>query len=210
MTSNPDLTGRVAVVTGAARGVGLALALHAADRGMMVALADIDEYMLAAAVEQVREKNVKAIAVHTDMLDFAAVRDCLSAVEDISSTSSPRSCSAFQRQPYVAAMHATVSLSEGLYRELDSMGGSGGRSEVGLPCTSQDTDRCSRKSESRSIHDARCSAEGPVTRRDCRGGLHRCRHTALPGMSQCTCTVWMPVAAGREWPERGIRSLGPG
>jgi NAD(P)-dependent dehydrogenase (short-subunit alcohol dehydrogenase family) len=73
MTPNPDLTGRVAVVTGAARGVGLALALHAADRGMMVALADIDEYMLAAAVEQVREKNIKAIAVHTDILDFAAV-----------------------------------------------------------------------------------------------------------------------------------------
>jgi short-subunit dehydrogenase len=75
MKPNTDLTGGVAVVTGAAGGVGLALALHAADQGMMVALADTDEYMLAAAVEQVRAKNVKAIAVHTDMLDFAAVRE---------------------------------------------------------------------------------------------------------------------------------------
>jgi NAD(P)-dependent dehydrogenase (short-subunit alcohol dehydrogenase family) len=43
MTPNTDLTGRVAVVTGAARGVGLALALQAANRGMIVALFDEDE-----------------------------------------------------------------------------------------------------------------------------------------------------------------------
>ena len=33
-----DLTGKVAVITGAARDIGLALALYAADRGMMAAL----------------------------------------------------------------------------------------------------------------------------------------------------------------------------
>jgi NAD(P)-dependent dehydrogenase (short-subunit alcohol dehydrogenase family) len=68
-----DLTGKVAVIMGAARGVGLALALHAADRGMMVALADENEYLLTAALEQVKAKGVEAIAVPSYRLDFAAL-----------------------------------------------------------------------------------------------------------------------------------------
>ena len=68
-----DLTGKVAVISGAAHDIGLALALHAADRGMMVALADENEYLLAAALEKVKAKDVEAIAVHSDPLDFAAV-----------------------------------------------------------------------------------------------------------------------------------------
>jgi NAD(P)-dependent dehydrogenase (short-subunit alcohol dehydrogenase family) len=67
------LTGKVAVITGAARDIGLALALYAADRGMMVALADENEYPLAAALEKVKTKDVEAIAVHSDRLDFAAL-----------------------------------------------------------------------------------------------------------------------------------------
>jgi NAD(P)-dependent dehydrogenase (short-subunit alcohol dehydrogenase family) len=51
----------------------LALALYAADRGMMVALADENEYLLAAALEKVKAKDVEAIAVHSDLLDFAAL-----------------------------------------------------------------------------------------------------------------------------------------
>lgn len=74
MKTNTDLTGRVAVITGAARGIGLALALHAADKGMKVALADKDEHALMAALEQVRAKNVGAIAIHEDMLILDAVR----------------------------------------------------------------------------------------------------------------------------------------
>ena len=68
-----DLTGKVAVITGAARDVGLALALHAADRGMKVALSDENEHLLAAALEQVKAKDVEAIAVHSGVLDFAAL-----------------------------------------------------------------------------------------------------------------------------------------
>ncbi|MFL6602919.1 MAG: SDR family NAD(P)-dependent oxidoreductase [Steroidobacteraceae bacterium] len=75
MKANTDLTDRVAVITGAARGIGLALALHAADRGMRLALADEDEHALIAAVEQVRAKNVEAISIHGDMLVFDAVRE---------------------------------------------------------------------------------------------------------------------------------------
>jgi short-subunit dehydrogenase len=75
MKDNTDLTGRVAVITGAARGIGLALALHAAGKGMRLALADRDEHALIAAVEQVRAKNVAAIAIHGDMLVCDAVRE---------------------------------------------------------------------------------------------------------------------------------------
>jgi NAD(P)-dependent dehydrogenase (short-subunit alcohol dehydrogenase family) len=71
MKPKTDLTGKVAVITGAARDVGLALALHAADRGMMVALCDENEYLLAAALEQVRLKNVAAIAIPSDRVDIA-------------------------------------------------------------------------------------------------------------------------------------------
>jgi NAD(P)-dependent dehydrogenase (short-subunit alcohol dehydrogenase family) len=63
------------VVTGAARGIGLALALHAGEKGMRVALADKDEHALMAALEQVRAKNVEAIAVLEDMFVFDAVRE---------------------------------------------------------------------------------------------------------------------------------------
>jgi NAD(P)-dependent dehydrogenase (short-subunit alcohol dehydrogenase family) len=73
MRPETDLTGKVAVITGAARDLGLALALSAADRGMRVALADPDEYLLAAALEHVKTKGVEAIAVPGDMLDFAAL-----------------------------------------------------------------------------------------------------------------------------------------
>jgi NAD(P)-dependent dehydrogenase (short-subunit alcohol dehydrogenase family) len=70
---NTDLTDKVAVISGAGHGIGLALALRAADRGMMVALADENAYLLASALQKVRAKDVEAIAVHSDLLDFAAV-----------------------------------------------------------------------------------------------------------------------------------------
>ena len=69
-----DLSGKVAVITGAASGIGLALALHAAQSGMKVALVDEDQYLLSAALEQVQAQDGGgAIAIHTDMLDCEAV-----------------------------------------------------------------------------------------------------------------------------------------
>ncbi|MBO6565701.1 MAG: SDR family NAD(P)-dependent oxidoreductase, partial [Pseudomonadales bacterium] len=46
-----DFTGKTAVITGGASGIGLALANAAADRQMNVVLADIQEDALNAAVE---------------------------------------------------------------------------------------------------------------------------------------------------------------
>jgi NAD(P)-dependent dehydrogenase (short-subunit alcohol dehydrogenase family) len=74
MTAKADLTGKVAVIAGGASGIGLALALHAAEQGMKVALADVDECLLAAALEQVNARDVAAITVRTDVSDVNAVR----------------------------------------------------------------------------------------------------------------------------------------
>jgi short-subunit dehydrogenase len=73
MRAKADLTGKVAVICGGASGIGLALALRAAEQGMNVALADVDECLLAAALEQVNAKDVAAITVRTDLSDVDAV-----------------------------------------------------------------------------------------------------------------------------------------
>jgi len=71
----PDLTGKVAVVTGAGSEIGLALALHAADRGMKVALADADPSLLASAHAAVKATNVETLAECIEEFDPAALRN---------------------------------------------------------------------------------------------------------------------------------------
>jgi NADP-dependent 3-hydroxy acid dehydrogenase YdfG len=76
------LCGKIAVITGAASGIGLALALKAADEGMDVALADVGEDKLAAACLAVQRQGVRAIAVRTDvssLADVVALRDRVEA-----------------------------------------------------------------------------------------------------------------------------------
>jgi NAD(P)-dependent dehydrogenase (short-subunit alcohol dehydrogenase family) len=61
--------GKVAVVTGAASGIGLALAERFGRAGMHVALADVDESALVAAAERVGALGVETLAVRTDVSD---------------------------------------------------------------------------------------------------------------------------------------------
>jgi NAD(P)-dependent dehydrogenase (short-subunit alcohol dehydrogenase family) len=60
--------GKVAVVTGAASGIGLGLAERFAAEGMKLVLADIDP-QLSAVAERFGADGVDAIAVHTDVAD---------------------------------------------------------------------------------------------------------------------------------------------
>lgn len=69
---------RVAVVTGAASGIGLALAMRFADEGMKVVLADIEQVPLAAAQAAIRAKGGTAIAARANVMheeDVARLAD---------------------------------------------------------------------------------------------------------------------------------------
>jgi NAD(P)-dependent dehydrogenase (short-subunit alcohol dehydrogenase family) len=62
-----ELPGRVAVVTGAARGIGFAIAERLSRAGASVVIADVDEGGAAAAVERLREGGGKAAAAPADV-----------------------------------------------------------------------------------------------------------------------------------------------
>ncbi len=68
-----ELDGKVGVITGAASGIGRAMAVAFAAEGMHVALGDIEPVPLEETAELVRAEGVNAIVVPTDVSDPAAV-----------------------------------------------------------------------------------------------------------------------------------------
>lgn len=62
-----EFKGRVAVVTGAASGIGKAYAEHCAGLGMKVVLADVEESALAQAEAGLRAGGTQVLAVRTDV-----------------------------------------------------------------------------------------------------------------------------------------------
>jgi NAD(P)-dependent dehydrogenase (short-subunit alcohol dehydrogenase family) len=62
-----DVEGKVAVVTGAASGIGLAMATRFAEAGMSVVLADVEREALAAAERAVGATGGRVLAVPTDV-----------------------------------------------------------------------------------------------------------------------------------------------
>ena len=68
-----DLEGKVAVVTGGAKGIGFGMAQAFAEEGMRLVLADIDTDALDRAVASLTSAGVEAIGVSTDVADPAAV-----------------------------------------------------------------------------------------------------------------------------------------
>jgi 3-oxoacyl-[acyl-carrier protein] reductase len=71
---------RVAVVTGAARGIGLGLATRLARHGMTVALFDRDAQALGAAAAQLREAGHRVIAETVDLTRSEAVNAAFTSV----------------------------------------------------------------------------------------------------------------------------------
>src|SRR5947209_2473318 len=62
-----DLKGKVAVVTGAASGIGNAVATRLAEEGMKVVLADVEEGPLADAEKKLADAGATVLAVPTDV-----------------------------------------------------------------------------------------------------------------------------------------------
>lgn len=73
-----DFRGKVAVITGAASGVGKQLALRLAREGVKIVLADIEQKALDTATAEVRAAGVAAIGVVTDV----SKRDQVDALRD--------------------------------------------------------------------------------------------------------------------------------
>ncbi|QAY78378.1 SDR family NAD(P)-dependent oxidoreductase [Sphingosinicella sp. BN140058] len=74
MSLHPAIApGRIAVVTGAASGIGRAAALRFGAAGMRVVLADLDESALAAAGDDLQRQGIEARIVPTDVSDPGAV-----------------------------------------------------------------------------------------------------------------------------------------
>jgi NAD(P)-dependent dehydrogenase (short-subunit alcohol dehydrogenase family) len=69
-----DVQGRVAVVTGAASGMGLAIAQRFASAGMKVVLSDVEAPPLETAVKGIRDAGHDAVGVVTDVSDESAVQ----------------------------------------------------------------------------------------------------------------------------------------
>lgn len=74
--------GRVAVITGAASGIGKGIARTAAREGMRVVLADVETRALEAAAAEVVELGAEVLAVPTDVTDPDAVEALAAAAYD--------------------------------------------------------------------------------------------------------------------------------
>lgn len=74
-----DLKGRIAIVTGAARGIGFAAAEKLAENGASVVLGDINEPLVQEAAGRLKAKGYEALAVRMDVGRNDSIREAIAA-----------------------------------------------------------------------------------------------------------------------------------
>ena len=78
-----EFSGRVAVITGGASGIGLGLAHRLADEGMKIVVADIEENVLDSAVEELKANGAEAHGHICDVSDRDQVEALANKVFDL-------------------------------------------------------------------------------------------------------------------------------
>ena len=77
-----ELTDKVAIVTGGARGIGKGISTILAKQGAKVAIADLLEEEAKKTVEEIEKNGGKAIAVKTDVTNLEQVKDMVAKVKE--------------------------------------------------------------------------------------------------------------------------------
>jgi NAD(P)-dependent dehydrogenase (short-subunit alcohol dehydrogenase family) len=73
-----DFAGKAAFITGGAGGIGLAMARAFGQRGMKIAIADVEAETCARAVETLRQEGIEAIGLACDVSDREALAEATS------------------------------------------------------------------------------------------------------------------------------------
>jgi NAD(P)-dependent dehydrogenase (short-subunit alcohol dehydrogenase family) len=82
MTNSPfDLSGRIALVTGASRGLGQYFARALARAGADIALTSRDKRSLSAFAEEIQALGRRTFSVDLDVQDYDSIREAVSCVE---------------------------------------------------------------------------------------------------------------------------------
>ena len=77
------LNDKVAIITGAARGIGRAIALEFAREGAKVVVTDIDEQGARSVAEEIRKEGIsEAMAVRLDVTDYASIETAVEQTVD--------------------------------------------------------------------------------------------------------------------------------
>ena len=77
-----NFEGKTAVITGAASGIGKALAEKFAKEKMQVVLADIEEEALEKTVENLRQYQHRVIGIKTDVLVEESIKELFAKVNE--------------------------------------------------------------------------------------------------------------------------------
>ena len=76
------LKNRIAIVTGGGSGLGAGIAERFAEEGARLVLADLNGANAEAVAEKIRQGQADAIAVETDVTDYAAAGDLVARTID--------------------------------------------------------------------------------------------------------------------------------